>query len=100
MAALVYINSAEHPTLTMADYGIPPATAPPPPGPPSPPPDKGSCIAYRAWQLKTHGITFPEAELRQIYEINPDGSLGAGRTPKSIRDAIFAGRVKPGYTKI
>lgn len=100
VASLVYLNSAEDPTLTMADYDVP-ATAPaPPPGPPPPPPDKSSIAAYRAWQRQAHGIAFPEAELRQSCEINPDGSLGAARTPRRIRDAIFAGRVKPEYSRI
>lgn len=100
VAALVYINSAEDPTLTLADYGIAPDAPPPPPRPPAPPPDKSSFAAYRKSQLKEHGIAFPESELRQIYEANPDGSLGAVRTSQLARDAIFAGRTKPDYGKI
>ncbi|MBL0158771.1 MAG: alpha/beta hydrolase [Bryobacterales bacterium] len=100
VAALVYINSAEDPTLTMADYEMPKGQAEPPPRPLPPAPDLSSPAAYRAWQMKAHGIAFPEAELRQAVTVREDGSLGANRTPKRIRDAIFAGRAKPEYSEI
>jgi pimeloyl-ACP methyl ester carboxylesterase len=100
VAALVYINSAEDPTLTMADYAIPKGQVEPAPRPPQPAPDMSSPAAYRAWQMRVHGIAFPEAELRQTFEVREDGSLGAGRPQKRIRDAVFAGRVKPEYAKI
>lgn len=96
VAALVYLNSAEDPTLTMADYAIPAGATPPPPRPA----DMSSFAAYRAWQLKAHGVAFPESELRQTFTVNPDGSLGALLVSKYARDAIFAGRVKPEYSRI
>lgn len=100
VAALVYINSAEDPTLTMADYDIPKGQAEQPPPAPPPAPDLSSPSAYRAWQKRVHGIAFPEAELRQTFTLREDGSLGAVRIPKRIRDAVFAGRAKPEYAKI
>jgi non-heme chloroperoxidase len=99
VAGLVYLNSAEDPTLTMPDYKIPPGTVPPMATKPVPA-DRSSFAAYRAWQQKTQGMAFPESELRQIYEEKPDGTLGATRSSLVIRDEIFAGRKKPEYAKI
>ena len=42
----------------------------------------------------------PEAELRQRYPVNADGSIGDDSTPKWVRDAIFAGIQKPRYSSI
>ena len=42
----------------------------------------------------------PEAELRQRYPVNPDGTVGEDTTPKWVRDAIFAGIRKPKYSNI
>lgn len=100
VAALVYINSAEDPTLTMADYDVPRDLPPPPPPRPRPLADRSSFAAYRESEFKANGALFPEAELRQTFEANPDGSVGEVRTPKRVRDAIFAGRAKPDYSKI
>ncbi len=100
VAALVYINSAEDPTLTIADYEVPKDLPPPPPSRPRPSADRSSFAAYRESEFKANGALFPEAELRQTFEANPDGSVGAVRTPKRIRDAIFAGRAKPEYSRI
>jgi non-heme chloroperoxidase len=99
MAALVYLNSAEDPTLVMSDYGVLPSTPPPPP-PPQPEPDYSSFAAYRACQMKAHGVAFPEAELRQLYTANTDGSMGKYLPRASVRAAIFAGRRKPDYASI
>ena len=46
--------------------------------PPSPPrrADRTSFSAYHAWQMKAWGWAFPESELRQDFESNPDGSVG------------------------
>ena len=45
-------------------------------------------------------MAFPEAELRQIFAANPDGSMGKYLPPQRVRDAIFAGRAKPDYAGI
>lgn len=50
--------------------------------------------------MKAHGVMEPEAELRQRYPVNPDGSIGEDSTPKWVRDAIFAGIEKPKYSNI
>ena len=56
--------------------------------------------AYQDWQVKTHGVAFPESELRWLYVVNPDGSLGEYRISKHVRDALFAGLTKPEYQRI
>ena len=108
IAGLVYLNSAEDPTLVWSDYGLGvsslqheavrkklPAAMRNPPSP-----DYKSFQAYRDWQMRTHGVAFPESELRQLFVSNPDGTMGRFITPKSVRDAIFAGRQKPDYARI
>lgn len=102
IAGLVYLNSAEDPTLVLSDYGVakvdnaklPAAIKNPPP------PDYSSFQAYREWQLRAHGVAFPESELRQVFAANPDGSMGRYLPSKSVRDAIFEGRQKPDYASI
>jgi len=65
-----------------------------------PQPANASFQAFRESQLKAHGVMEPEAELRQRYPVNPDGSIGEDSTPKWVRDAIFAGIQKPKYSNI
>jgi non-heme chloroperoxidase len=102
IAGLVYLNSAEDPTLDFADYAVQPVDGEKLPAamraPPAP--DYKSFQAYRNWQVRTHGVAFPESELRNTYASNPDGTMGEYLTPQSIRDAIFAGRKKPDYARI
>lgn len=102
IAGLVYLNSAEDPTLAFSDYGVAPADRNKLPAamrsPPSP--DYKSFPAYRDWQMRTHGVAFPESELRQLFASNADGSMGRYLTPKSVRDAMFAGAQKPDYARI
>jgi len=102
IGGLVYLNSAEDPKLEPSDFD----SAPPDPrrlpaamrNPP--PPDKSSLAAYRDWQAKTQGVAFPESELRWLYAVNSDGSLGEYRVSKHIRDALFAGLRRPEYQRI
>ena len=61
VASLVFLNSAEDPTLPFSAYGVeqldpkklPAALRDPPP------PDTASFDAYRQWQMQVHGIMFP-----------------------------------------
>lgn len=103
IAGLVYLNSADDPTLGLADYG----GAKPPDGKKLPeamrePPaaDRRSFQAYRDSQLRTHGVAFPESELRQLYAANPDGTVGEYLGSQTVRDAIFKGSRKPDYARI
>jgi non-heme chloroperoxidase len=65
-----------------------------------PPADRTSIAAYRAWQKAAHNMAFPESELRQLYTINSDGSIGDYLVSKDVRDAMFAGRAYPDYDRI
>lgn len=102
IAGLVFLNSAEDPTLPFSAYGVeqvdtkklPAAMREPPP------PDYSSFQAYREWQMRTHGVMFPESELRQQFAANPDGTVGAELFSAFVRDAIFKGRQKPDYQDI
>jgi non-heme chloroperoxidase len=71
------------------DYG--------PQGPPNLSPSAADLVsfqAYTAWIKLTYGIADPEAELRQEFEPNPDGSVGKPTTPPSVLEAIHAGERK------
>lgn len=96
---LVYLNSAEDPTLAFPPPAslqdvLPDAMRNPPNE------DFSSFQAYRESQLRIHGVEFPEAELRALYTANADGSMGKYLAPGSVRQAIFEGRVKPDYASI
>jgi pimeloyl-ACP methyl ester carboxylesterase len=103
LLALVYLDGASDPTMTPEDLGLPMpdrATLPRPIKPPIPP-DYTSFEALRASQLRTRGWAFPEAELRQQFVANPDGSVGPSLLSPVIRRAITVdARVKPDYSRI
>jgi pimeloyl-ACP methyl ester carboxylesterase len=102
VAGLVFLNSAEDPTLAFSAFGVeqvdfeklPVALREPPP------PDTSSFDAYQQWQMRTHGVIFPESELRQQFAANPDGTVGKLMFSQLARDAIFKGRQKPDYQHI
>ena len=103
IGGLVYFDAADDPTLTGADYGIPfPDSARlPRSARPVPTPDYSSFEAYRSAQLRDHGVAFPEAELRQLFVANADGSVGAPRMSSAMRTALIEPtRVKPDYSRI
>ncbi len=102
IAGIVYLNSVEDPTLKATDYGVdPPDGKLLPVSMRSPnPPDLSSIKAYQNWQIQTHGIAFPESELRQLYEIHPNGSLGKYQLPKATSQGLFKGLTKPQYGRI
>jgi pimeloyl-ACP methyl ester carboxylesterase len=58
-------------------------------------PDNSSFNAFREWQKTTHGMAFPEAELRQLLASNPDGTVGANLISREVRDAMAAGIQAP-----
>lgn len=103
LLGLVYLDGASDPTLTPVDVGAPlpdPATLPRSIRPPSVP-DNSSFEALRASQRRDRGWAFPEAELRQQYVANADGSVGRSRLSPVIRRAITVdARIKPDYSGI
>jgi non-heme chloroperoxidase len=98
-AGLVYLNSAEDTSLS-PNLKPPDKSQLPEAMRRATEPDKGSFNAYRNWQRKTYGMAFPEAELRQLYAANADGTLGRYLVSEEVRDAMFAGIAKPDYARI
>ncbi|QEE31252.1 alpha/beta hydrolase [Terriglobus albidus] len=61
-----------------------------------PPPtaaDRASFPAYRAYQVRVQGFTFPEAELRNEFVTNSDGSVGRW-IPNEHNGLVFDGQRK------
>jgi len=103
VAGLVFLDSGDDPTLPSSAYGVAEVETKRLPASMTTPeqqPDHSSFQAFRESQLKAHGVMMPEAELRQRYPVNPDGTVGEDSTPKWVRDAIFAGIQKPRYSGI
>jgi len=102
LSGLVYLDGAADPTMTAADVGTPSpdgATLPRLLTPPAP--DYTSFQAFRIAQHRDAGVAFPEAELRQQFIANPDGSMGRSLLSMLIRQAITVdGRTKPDYSGI
>jgi len=69
---------------------------------PAPPTDadRKSFQAMRDRQMRIMRFAFPEAELRNQFDSNPDGSVGPNRTPNSVRKAIGEGSKKRDYSNI
>ena len=102
IAGIVYLNSVEDPTLKASDYGVdsPDAKLLPASMRAPNPPDLSSIEAYQKWQRQTHGIAFPASEIRQLYEIRPDGSLGKYQVPRATNQGLFKGLIQPDYASI
>jgi non-heme chloroperoxidase len=69
---------------------------------PAPPSGEESRLftAYRVWQMRNEKFAFPESELRNVHETNPDGTKGRYKTPRRIHEAIGAGETKRDYSNI
>lgn len=103
VAGLVFLDSGDDPTLPFSAYGVAEVDTKRLPASmttPEPQPDNSSFQAFRRSQLKAHGVMEPEAELRQRYSVNSDGSIREDSTPKWVREAIFAGIQKPRYSNL
>jgi non-heme chloroperoxidase len=89
IAGLVYLDAAADPTddyteLKALQLQLPKSMrnsldgglwlAPPNPS------DLTSIRSYQDWQSRTLGVVYPESELRNIFEINLDGSVSLGRS--------------------
>jgi pimeloyl-ACP methyl ester carboxylesterase len=102
VSGLVFLNSAEDPTLPFSAYGVEEVDPKKLPAAmrETPPPDLSSFEAYRMWQMRAHGAMLPESELRQRFTANPDGTVGKTLDSAVVRDAIFKGRQKPDFQHI
>ncbi|HEY1216930.1 MAG TPA: alpha/beta hydrolase [Bryobacteraceae bacterium] len=105
LRALVYVDAnadpmdypwsnAEYRTLTMrAMKGAP--------GPPKRTSADGSSVeAYQAYQARIGEAPFPAAEIRNMYVINPDGSVGKNRSPRYVGHEIDDGSIPKDYRGI
>jgi non-heme chloroperoxidase len=69
--------------------------------PPSPSPsDFKSFASYRDWRTRTQSVAIPEAEWRNDFAENPDGSVGPRITPGFVPKAILDGNVAHDYSRI
>jgi non-heme chloroperoxidase len=75
---------------------------PPPRTAPSPiaAAESKSFSGYRDWQMRNQRFAFPESELRNSYETNPDGTKGNRNTTATIFQAIGDGQIKRDYSGI
>ena len=99
LSGLVYLDGASDPTTPPYDPPLPDPTTVPRPLKPTPEPDRSSFKAL----TKRPGlkVTFPEAEWRQQFAENSDGSVGQSLMNFTIRQAITVdARVKPNYAGI
>jgi non-heme chloroperoxidase len=70
----------------------------------APPPrtveDRKTFKAYQEWQVRSGDTAFPESELRNIYETNPDGSIGRATASPVAHSEIDKGARKRDYSRI
>ena len=100
-AGLVYMDSSADPTFDWKPYQELrkklPATMT---GPPVSSEEHRSFQLYGRWQRRVMGIAFPESELRNVFAVESDGSMGEYKTAGSVGKAILAGMRKPDYSRI
>lgn len=59
-----------------------------------------SVEAYQAYQKRLGVFPFPAAEIRSVYEVNADGSVGKYRTPPYVSHEIDDGSIRKDYAGI
>jgi non-heme chloroperoxidase len=102
VGGLVYLDALNDGADDYTDYDalcskLPEAMRKPPTPSPS---DRKSFPAYRDWRMRTDGIAIPEAEWRNDFAENPDGSVGHRLTPAFVPQAIMADSYKHDYSQI
>ena len=102
LGGLVYLEAADDPMLTMEDYNFPQIDQANLPKRIEPPAlDYSSFDAYRRTQKARSGVAFPEADLRYLFAVKPDGSLGTELMSQTVRKAITTdSRRKPDYANV
>lgn len=95
VAGLIYLDAAyayafdNGKGMTMADFFEVLQGAPVFPSPGAA--DLASFTSYRDWLRQTAGVLYPEAELRQLWNSTPEGSVGNPRTAPTVPPAILKG---------
>jgi non-heme chloroperoxidase len=102
IAGLVYLEALNDGTDDYTDYDAVSSKLPEVMRkPPSPsPPDLKSFQAYRDWRFRADGISIPEAELRNQFAENPDGTVGDYKIPGNVPASIMEGDHKHDYSQI
>jgi pimeloyl-ACP methyl ester carboxylesterase len=102
VAGLIYLEALNDGTDDYTDYDAVSSKLPEvmrkPPSPSAP--DLKSFQVYREWRARTDGISIPEAELRNQFAQNPDGTVGDYEIPENIPAAIMEGDHKHDYSQI
>lgn len=102
LGGLVYLEAADDPMLTLADYHLPAVDEANLPKRVEPPAlDDSSIDAYHRTQRARSGVAFPEGQTRYMFGVKPDGSLGPMLLSPIVRRAITTGaRRKPDYASV
>ncbi len=106
LAGLVYLDAlgdprdwpGSDPAYMELFKKLPASMRTPPPAPCEE--ESRSFSSYRAWQMRNEKFAFPESELHNMYETNPDGTKGKYKTPRRISKAIGDGQKRRDYSKI
>jgi len=86
IGGLVYLDAA----YDRSNVGAEAAIARRIPTAPPAPPDMSSVQSVVAWMSRGLGGRIPEAEVRQLADVGPDGRVLGERTPPRARDAVLA----------
>jgi non-heme chloroperoxidase len=102
IGGLIYLDALNDPGDDWTDFdALEPKLPEAMQRPPSPSPaDFKSFSTYRAWRTRTQGVAIPEAEWRNDFAENADGSVGARLTLGSVPKAIMDGNVAHDYSQI
>jgi non-heme chloroperoxidase len=102
MAGLVYLEALNDGTDDYTDYDAVSSKVPEVKRtPPTPSPtDLKSFQSYRDWRSRTDEISIPEAELRNEFAENPDGTVGGYKIPGNVPKSIMEGDHKHDYSQI
>src|SRR5208283_2282695 len=106
LAGLVYLDATADPTdypgnsaAYMALFNKLPAAIRANGSPPDAP-DLRSFQAFHDFKVRQNGFEYPEAELHNTYNRNPDGSVGSGNAPDKVHFAIGRGALPRDYSRI
>lgn len=62
--------------------------------------DLRSFKAFHDFKVRQNGFEYPEAELHNTFNRNPDGSVGSGNAPNKVHFAIGRGALPRDYSRI